>query len=59
MNNPEVIVTKEEIKTIFIQNGFKEKIQSDNSLDLNPYVYDAAYALIRHALIKLNNDSTK
>lgn len=35
---------KDQIKAIFLANGFKEKLQADGSTDLNPYVYDAAQA---------------
>jgi hypothetical protein len=34
------------IKAIFLANGFKEKDQGDGHMGLNPYVYDAARALI-------------
>ncbi|WP_429380706.1 hypothetical protein [Pseudomonas laurylsulfatiphila] len=36
----------ETIKAIFLANGFKEKDQGDGRMGLNPYVYDAARALI-------------
>lgn len=42
---------KDQIKAIFLANGFKEKPQADGSTDLNPYVYVAAQALadaVRH-----------
>lgn len=39
-------MNKQDIKALFLANGFKEKQQPDGSLDLNPYVYDAAQALI-------------
>lgn len=35
------------IKEVFLANGFKEKTQPDGNVDLNPYVYDAAIALIK------------
>ena len=38
------------IKRIALANGFKLKKQSDGEMDLNPYVYDFARALI------LNNE---
>ena len=41
-------VSDETIKRIFIQNGFKEKLQSDGKYDLNPYVYHAARELIKY-----------
>ncbi len=36
----------ETIKAIFLANGFKEKDQGEGCMGLNPYVYDAARALI-------------
>lgn len=36
----------EQIKAIFLANGFHEKDQGGGRMDLNPYVYDAARALI-------------
>lgn len=41
-------ISDETIKRIFIQNGFKEKRQSDGKYDLNPYVYQAARELIKY-----------
>ena len=41
-------VSDETIKRIFIQNGFKEKLQPDGKYDLNPYVYQAARELIKY-----------
>ena len=41
-------VSDETIKRIFIQNGFKEKLQPDDKYDLNPYVYHAARELIKY-----------
>lgn len=38
---------KEKIKRIALSNGFKLKEQPDGSMDLNPYVYDFAEALLR------------
>ena len=41
-------VSDETIKRIFIQNGFKEKLQPDGKYDLNSYVYHAARELIKY-----------
>ena len=41
-------VSDETIKRIFIQNGFKEKLQPDGKYDLNLYVYQAARELIKY-----------
>lgn len=49
--DPHVIkveVSKSKIKQIMLANGYKEKIQEDQSVDLNPYVYTAAQELILH-----------
>ena len=43
----EVSPRKEKIKQIALANGFKLKEQPDGSMDLNPYVYDFAEALLR------------
>ena len=42
-------VSREVIKTLALKAGFKLKAQPDGSLDLNPYVYDFAYMLIKHS----------
>lgn len=39
-------MTRDHIKAVFLANGFKEKPQADGQLDLNPYVYTAAEALL-------------
>lgn len=39
-------MTNEQIKELALAYGFKLKEQSDGSMDLNPYVYDFARALI-------------
>ena len=39
-------MTNEQIKKIFLLNGFKEKQQPNGEVDLNPYVYEAARALL-------------
>lgn len=44
-----VDISADDIKRIFLENGFKEKTQPDGSIDLNPYVYDAALALLEFA----------
>ena len=41
-------ISDETIKRIFIQNGFKEKLQPDGKYDLNPYAYQAARELIKY-----------
>ena len=41
-------VSDETIKRIFIQNGFKEKLQPNGKYDLNLYVYQAARELIKY-----------
>lgn len=39
-------MNKQDIKALFLAHGYKEKQQPDGSMDLNPYVYEAAQALI-------------
>lgn len=39
-------MNNDQIKTIMLANGFKEKDQGDGRMDLNPYVYAAARALL-------------
>lgn len=46
MNNPQ-------IQAILLANGFKLKDQGEGRLDLNPYVYDAARALLDGFLVEL------
>lgn len=46
-------MTREQIKAIYLANGFKEKDQGEGRMDLNPYVYDAARALLTAQLADL------
>lgn len=39
-------MTPDQIKAVFLANGFKEKDQGDGRMDLSPYVYKAARALL-------------
>lgn len=38
-------ISNGDIRRIFFANGFKAKQQENNTIDLNPYVFDAARAL--------------
>lgn len=49
-------MTNEQIRKIFLENGFKEKQQPDGSVDLNPYVYEAARALLKAELIAIQDN---
>lgn len=42
-------VSDEVIRTIALHNGFKLKEQPDGTMDLNPYVYEFAKALITYS----------
>lgn len=42
-------MTEQEIKELALANGFKLKEQPDGQMDLNPYVYDFARALLQAA----------
>ncbi|WP_313453414.1 hypothetical protein [Stutzerimonas nitrititolerans] len=39
-------MTNDQIKAIYLAAGFKQNDQGDGRMDLNPYVYDAARALL-------------
>jgi len=39
-------MNRRDIKALYLAHGYKEKQQPDGSMDLNPYVYEAAQALI-------------
>lgn len=41
-------MTNDQIKEIALANGFKLKEQPNGEMDLNPYVYEFARALLRH-----------
>lgn len=43
----EQLVTKEEISKLMLEHGFTIK---EGLTDLKPYVYDAAYAIVRHVM---------
>ena len=48
-------MTNEQIKEIALANGFKLKEQPNGEMDLNPYVYDFARALINeHEHLKMD-----
>ena len=39
-------ITNDQIKELALANGFKLKEQPDGTMDLNPYVYEFARALV-------------
>lgn len=39
-------MTKDEIKNLAVECGFKLREQPDGGMDLNPYVYEFAYRLL-------------
>lgn len=41
-------ISKDHIKSLALANGFSLKKQPDNSMDLNPYVYDFAAKVAEH-----------
>ena len=48
-------MTNDQIKEIALANGFKLKEQPSGEMDLNPYVYDFARALIdEHEHLKMD-----
>ena len=48
-------MTNDQIKEIALANGFKLKEQPNSEMDLNPYVYDFARALIdEHEHLKMD-----
>ncbi len=49
-------MTDEQIKEIFVAHGFKTKMQPSGRVDLNPYCYQAARALIHAAKLALAQD---
>jgi len=51
-----LIVTNDQIKEIALANGFKLKEQPSGEMDLNPYVYDFARALVILKLDEAAND---
>ncbi|QXO10992.1 hypothetical protein pEaSNUABM54_00166 [Erwinia phage pEa_SNUABM_54] len=46
------ILSNHEVRVICLANGFKTKEQADGAMDLNPYVFSAANALVEAALAK-------
>ena len=49
-------MTNEQIKEIALANGFKLKEQQNGEMDLNPYVYEFARALVILKLDEAAND---
>lgn len=47
-------MNKKQIKNLALSNGFKLKEQSSGEMDLNPYVYDFADALLAKANERVN-----
>ena len=43
-------LTNQQIREIALANGFKLKAQTESRMDLNPYVYDFARALVAEAM---------
>lgn len=41
-------ISRDLIKRLALENGFSLKLQPDNSMDLNPYVYDFAAKVAEH-----------
>lgn len=52
-------MTNDKIKEIALKSGFKLKEQSHGSMDLNPYVYDFARALISSEFDKVRANALK
>lgn len=52
-------MNKQDIKALFLAHGYKEKPQPDGTIDLNPYVYEAAEALIRRVVSNLDGYAGK
>jgi hypothetical protein len=50
-----VCFEKSRVKSIMIDNGYREKVQENNELDLNPYVYEAAKTLMVETIAKALN----
>ena len=51
-------MTNNQIKELALANGFKLKEQSDGTMDLNPYVYEFAHALMKHQTVRVYTDIT-
>ena len=51
------VITMEDIKELALANGFKLKEQPNGTMDLNPYVYDFAKALL--SKVELSNSGHK
>lgn len=49
-------MNEQQIRELALANGFKLKTQSDSDLDLNPYVYDFARALMQTAQLQAEID---
>ena len=45
-------LTNQQIREIALANGFKLQAQTESRMDLNPYVYDFARALLAEAIPK-------
>lgn len=52
-------MTNEQIKEIALASGFKLKEQPDGDMDLNPYVYDFARALISSEFDKVRETTLR
>lgn len=52
-------MTNEQIKEIALANGFKLKEQPNGDMDLNPYVYDFARALISSEFNKVRETTLR
>lgn len=51
-------MTNDQIKELALANGFKLKEQPNGEMDLNPYVYDFAHALMKRQTVRVYGDIT-
>ena len=55
MNNPDIDVTDDQIRAVFLANGFTVK---EGQTDLKPYVFEAARALLALQQVRIDELKT-
>lgn len=50
-------ISRDRIRDIMLQYGYREKMQENGEMDLNPYVYTAAEALLKEAGLSAAEDT--
>lgn len=51
-----MLISRDRIRDIMLQHGYKMRMQDDGTMELNPYVYAAAESLIQEVMLALERE---